>query len=52
MDEDQQEDLQQEQEKVVDIKTKRKLGIGAKVVITVVILGAIAAGVYAAIALA
>jgi len=45
------ENIRDEQKKVVDIQTKSKIGLGVKVVVTVVILGAIAAGVYAALAM-
>ena len=34
-----------------EVATKTKLGIGVKVLLTVIILGAVAAGVYASIAL-
>jgi hypothetical protein len=38
-------------ERVTEVETKQKLGVGVKVLLTVIVVGAVAAGVYTAIAL-
>ena len=42
---------QKKQERFTTVETQQKLGIGVKVLLTVIVLGAVAAGVYAAVAL-
>jgi hypothetical protein len=39
-------------EQFINVETEQKLGIGVKILLTVIILGAVAAGVYASVALA
>lgn len=46
------EDINKEYPKSTQVATKEKLGLGIKVVVTVVVLGSIAAGIFIAIILA
>lgn len=43
--------MDNQEEKITEVATRQKLGIGMKVLLTTVVLGAVAAGVYAALAL-
>lgn len=39
------------EEQMTEIATRQKLGLGVKIILSVIVLGSLAAGVYAAIAL-
>lgn len=45
------DDETKKEEKFTTVETEQKLGVGVKVLLTVILLGAVAAGIYAAIAL-
>ncbi|XOU95038.1 MAG: hypothetical protein ACNFW9_03160 [Candidatus Kerfeldbacteria bacterium] len=43
------EDLDNDKNKIVAVETEEKVGLGVKVVLTVAILGSIAAGIFIAL---
>ncbi len=45
------EDLDEEKNKIVAVDTEKKVGLGVKVVLSVAVLGSIAAGIFIAILL-
>ncbi|GEM_PF-4819411 len=42
---------EKKEERITAVETQQKLGIGVKVLLTAIVLGAVAAGVYVAVAL-
>lgn len=45
-------ELEREEDKMTDVTTDQKLGIGTKVILTTIVIGAVAAGIYFALSLA
>ncbi len=45
-------ELEREEDKMTEVATSQKLGVGTKVVLTGIVLGSVAAGIYFALSLA